>query len=119
MINVAVSITKDEAEVVNRLQKYYESRYNERAKEQLIKDFCKDKQGWSDADINKFVGRLSLEEFIQVFIYSNYELTKTNEEKLADYYDSQGNGVSGIASKLCIEQVLDILKIKIKGINEQ
>lgn len=114
----SVSITKKELGAKNTIQRYYESRFKEKAQEQILQDFCNDKHGWTDFDVNNFIRRLSLGEFIQVFIYDNYEVIKSNEEKLKDYYESHGNGVSGIANKLCIEQVLDILKIKIKGINK-
>lgn len=113
------SITKKELEARNNVVKYYEDRFKERAQEQLLQDYCKDKNGWTDAFVKKFIGRLSLGEFIQVFIYGNYEVAKSNEEKLADYYESVGNGVDGIATKLCIEHVLDILQIQIKGINKK
>lgn len=119
MIKVSVSITKKELEAKNTLVKYYESRFGkDKAKEQLLQDFCKDNHGWTDAFISKFIGRLSLDEFIQVFIYENYEVIKSKEEQLANYYESVGNGVDGIAIKLNIEKVLEILQIKIKGINE-
>ncbi|MGR5954188.1 hypothetical protein ACT7DP_29945 [Bacillus paranthracis] len=116
MIQVTVSITKRELDAKNRLVRYYESRYGkDDAKEQILQDFFKDKHGRADDLISKFIERLSLDEFIQVFIYNNYEVIKSNEEKLADYYESVGNGVDGIATKLCIEHVLDILQIQIKG----
>ncbi|PGA05664.1 hypothetical protein [Bacillus mycoides] len=119
MINVAVSITKNEAGARNTLIQYYESRYSkDKAREQLLQDFCKDKHARGNEFISKFVSRLSLNEFIQVFIYDNYEVIKSKEEQLANYYESVGNGVDGIAIKLNIEKVLEILQIKIKGINE-
>ncbi|MCM0006142.1 hypothetical protein [Bacillus paranthracis] len=114
----SVSITKKELGAKNTLQKYYASRFKEKAQEQILQDFCNDKHGWTDFDVNNFIGRLSLGEFIQVFIYDNCEVIKSKEEQLADYYESVGNGVDGVAIKLNIEKVLEILQIKIKGINE-
>lgn len=114
----SISITKKELEARNNVVKYYEDRFKEKAQEQLLQDYCKDKNGWTDDFVKKFIGRLSLGEFIQVFTYGNYEVIKSKEEQLANYYESVGNGVDGIAIKLNIEKVLEILQIKIKGINE-
>lgn len=51
-------------------------------------------------------------------LYVGYEVEQTPEEKVKDYYDSQKYHIDEDHAEYAIRNVLDILNIKIEGVNK-
>lgn len=109
-------ITKEQLAIAKTLNSYYKG---SNGKEMMVKHFIEDKRSWNP-HINVFTSTLSLESFLQIFVFGQYELIKSKEDLVKDYYTSlsiENESIINQAKMRSINKVLDILEIKIEGVN--
>jgi hypothetical protein len=114
-----VKITEEEEKVVGYLQSYYNRTFGKNAEYQMTLDFTERKIGWvHHPSIRTFWHRLSLEEFTLIFIHKYYEIEKSKEEKLLEFYNNEASMLYSYSyGGNIIKKTLNILGIKVKGIN--
>ncbi|MCY8348063.1 hypothetical protein MOC74_21910 [Bacillus haynesii] len=83
---------------------------------------------WTDSDIleyhatsqwsNEYTPLNSLHTIIlAAALINGYEVEKTPEEKVREYYESYGGSPSAMERKEAVQDTLDLLGIKIEGVN--
>jgi hypothetical protein len=113
-----VTITKAEEKAMKHILFYYNRTFGENAENKMLLEFTKRKINWIHPPINSFWNRLSLKEFTLIFIFKHYEVEKSKEEKLLEYYNSLESQVYGFGyGANYVKRTLKILDIKVKGTN--
>lgn len=99
-----VKLTKEQAEKIEKLLDYH-------TRDRIVNDFVTAE--------NRSKEGLTLDVLIKA-LYIGYEVDQTPEEQLVDFFNEQINtdGYNQMATEAAIVKVLDILNIKVKGINE-
>lgn len=118
----AVEVTKSEIAHIKSMLSYNE-RYEKDSppEERFIKDFMnkfKDVRGAHPTA--KILSRFSLEEMIRIVYLKQYEIMKTEDEKIKEYFDSlaEGTNLHDKLKALGVIELLTVMGKKVEGVSK-
>ncbi|EME72202.1 hypothetical protein OZL92_17440 [Bacillus sonorensis] len=101
-------ITKEQAEAFEKLREQYTD-------EEIVIKYIESELDLFDSGCACLYD-LGFTDFLAALI-NGYEVEKTPEEKVREYYESYGGSPSAMERKEAVQDTLDLLGIKIEGVN--
>ena len=101
-------ITKEQAEAFEKLREQYTD-------EEIVIKYIESELDLFDSSCACLYD-LGFTDFLATLI-NEYEVEKTPEEKVRKYYESYGGSPSAMERKEAVQDTLDLLGIKIEGVN--
>ena len=101
-------ITKEQAEAFEKLREQY-------TEEEMVIKYIESELDLFDSSCACLYD-LGFTDFLAALI-NGYEVEKTPEEKVREYYESYGGSPSAMERKEAVQDTLDLLGIKIEGVN--